>query len=201
VGFDLYTQLLEQAVKEFKGEEPDKAQIPLPTLDLPVAAVIPEKYITSEPQRILMYKKLSAVREKNDIVRLQEEFEDRFGDPPPPVWNALALLRLRLRCQEVGIESVTAEGAKVSVALNKETRLPEYTFKPLLAAFKAAGGTFTAERATLNITGSKVLQQVEEFVEVLARAIKQPPPARTSPGGSGPIGSGATKKRATPTRR
>ena len=60
-------QLMEQAVREFKGEQPDKAAIPLPTVDLPVAASIPPEYIPSEPQRILMYKKLAAVREAKDI--------------------------------------------------------------------------------------------------------------------------------------
>ena len=197
VGLDLYMQLLEQAVREFKGEEPDKAAEPLPAVDLPVAAALPEKYIPSEPQRILMYKKLSAVRAREDVAQLQEEFEDRFGDPPPPVWNALALLRLRLRCQEIGIESITADGGKVVIALNKGTRLPTHTLKPLTTAFKAHGGVFAPERVSFNIVSSKVLNQVEEMVEVLARALEQKTPPRVSPGGSGPAGFGAKKATAT----
>ncbi len=124
VGFDLYTQLLEQAVREFKGDEADPQQIPLPTVDLPVAASIPEKYVPGEAQRILMYKKLSAVRDRADVARLQEEFEDRFGDPPPPVWNALALLRLRLRCQEVGIESITTDKNKITITFKEASVSP-----------------------------------------------------------------------------
>jgi transcription-repair coupling factor (superfamily II helicase) len=177
VGFDLYTQLLEQAVREFKGEEPDKAQIPLPSVDLPVAAAIPEKYVPGEPQRILMYKKLSAVRDREDVNRLQEEFEDRFGDPPPPVWNALALLRLRLRCQEVGIENIATEGKKITIEFKKGVKLPVHTLKPLTAAFRPQGHTFAQDRVILNIVSSKALQMVEEMVEVLARALqeKEPP--------------------------
>ena len=119
VGFDLYMQLLEGAVRELKGEEPNKQDVPLPTVDLPVAAIIPNSYIPSEPQRILMYKKLSAVRDRLDVSKLQEEFEDRFGDPPPPVWSLLSLLRLRLRCQEVGIESITTDSPRVSHHVQK----------------------------------------------------------------------------------
>jgi transcription-repair coupling factor (superfamily II helicase) len=194
VGFDLYMQLLEQAVREFKGEEPDKQAIPLPTVDLPVAATIPMDYVPSEPQRILMYKKLSAVRERKDVSALQEEFEDRFGDPPAPVWNALALLRLRLRCQEIGIDSITTENNQITIAFKKEVKLPVHTLKPLTAAFRQQGHTFTQEGVLLRITGSKVLQQVEEMVEVLARAKDEKTPPRTSPGGSGPAGSGVRRK-------
>jgi transcription-repair coupling factor (superfamily II helicase) len=115
VGFDLYTQLLEQAVREFKGEPEDPRYAALPTVDLPIAASLPEKYIPGEAQRILMYKKLAAVRDKADVARLQEEFEDRFGDPPPPVWNALNLLRLRLRCREIGIDSIATDKNKIAI--------------------------------------------------------------------------------------
>jgi transcription-repair coupling factor (superfamily II helicase) len=203
VGFDLYTQLLEQAVKEYKGEEPDKVQIPLPTVDLPVAAAIPSAYVPGEAPRILMYKKLAAVRDRADVARLQEEFEDRFGDPPAPVWNALALLRLRLRCQEIGIESITTESNKIQIVFGKGTRLPTHTLRPLTIAFKAQGHSFTPERVVMNIVSSKTLTQVEEMVEILARAIHEKAPPRVSPGGSGPTGTGARRKIAptTPGRR
>jgi transcription-repair coupling factor (superfamily II helicase) len=192
IGFDMFTQLLEQAIHEEKGEEVDKTQIPLPTVDLPVAAVIPESYVPSEPQRILMYKKLSAVRERKDVSRLQEEFEDRFGDPPPPVWNALSLLRLRLRCQEIGIESITTEGNKITIAFKKGVKLPVHTLKPLTAAFKPQGHAFTQEHVVMNITGSKILQAVEEMVEVMDRALKEPaPPPKPS----------AERRHAVPSRR
>jgi len=201
VGFDLYTQLLEQAVKEYKGDEPDKTQIPLPTVDLPVAASIPDNYVPGEPQRILMYKKLAAVRDRADVARLQEEFEDRFGDPPPPVWNALALLRLRLRALEIGIESITTDSNKIQIVFKKEIKLPPHTIKPLTAAFKPQGHSFTPERVVLNVVTSKMLPQVEEMVEILSRALHEKAPPRVSPGGSGPAGTGAQRKTLGPPMR
>jgi transcription-repair coupling factor (superfamily II helicase) len=176
IGFDLYMQLLEQAVREMKGEEPSKQDILLPTVDLPVAAVIPESYIPAEPQRILMYKKLSAVRDRVDVARLQEEFEDRFGDPPPPVWNALSLIRLRLRCQELGIESITTESPRITLQFKKGVKLPLHTIKPLMAAFKTQKHQFTPEQVILTIQGSQILRMVEEMVEVIDRALKEPAP-------------------------
>ncbi|MDX1933752.1 MAG: TRCF domain-containing protein, partial [Capsulimonadales bacterium] len=163
-----------------KGEEPSKQDIPLPTVDLPVAAIIPEGYIPSEPQRILMYKKLSAVRDRLDVSKLQEEFEDRFGDPPAPVWNALSLIRLRLRCQEVGIESITTESPRITIQLKKGVKLPLHTIKPLTTAFKAQKHHFTTEQVVLTIQSSQILRMTEEMVEVIDRALKEPaPPPRT----------------------
>ena len=181
VGFDLYTQLLEQAVREFKHDEPDKTQIPLPTVDIPVAASIPDKYVPGEAQRILMYKKLAAVRDLAGVEQLQAEFEDRFGTPPPPVWNALALLRLRLKCQEIGINSITSEANKITIAFKKEVKLPLHTLKPLNAAFKNQRHTFTLEKAVLTASGTNLLPMVEEMVEVLARALSEKAPPRVSP--------------------
>src|SRR5262249_52840876 len=101
VGFDLYCQLLAQAVAEMKGEEPPDET--LPAVDLPITAHIPDDYITNEAERIFFYKKMSGIGSNEDIAALQEELEDRYGDPPRAVWNALAVLRLRLRAKEAGI--------------------------------------------------------------------------------------------------
>ena len=98
VGFDLYTQLLSQAINELKGE-PVEAEFQLPPVSMPLDAHIPVKYIPSEAERILVYKKLTAARNKTDVDDVQAELEDRYGDPPRSVWNLLALLRLRLRMQ------------------------------------------------------------------------------------------------------
>ena len=177
VGFDLYLQLLEQAIHELKGEEPDKEDIPLPTVDLPVAATIPQTYIPAEPQRILMYKKLAAVRDRADVARLQDEFEDRFGDPPPPVWNALGLLRLRLRCAEMGIEGIQTEARQVIVTFKPGVALPKHSLRALTAAYKAQGGyEFQQSKVVMNIQTLKVLTQTEELVELLDKALKEPPP-------------------------
>ena len=87
----------------------------LPNIAAAARRLIPERYIPSEAERILMYKKLTAVRKHDDVPRIQEEFEDRYGDPPRSVWNLLALMRLRLRCREVGIGSIVAEKRRVAV--------------------------------------------------------------------------------------
>jgi transcription-repair coupling factor (superfamily II helicase) len=167
VGFDLYCQLLAQAVQELKGE--DVTEDILPSVDLPITAHIPNDYIPGEAERIYFYKRMSGIRSLTDIENLQAELEDRFGDPPRPVWNALAVLRLRLRCKEAGISSIKSEQANIVIRFAGHVRLTPDAVKLLTFSFK--GHRFTSDGVVVPLTGPKVMPQVEEIVTVLERAL------------------------------
>lgn len=167
VGFDLYCQLLAQAVQELKGEE--VTEDILPPVDLPVTAYIPREYIPGEAERIYFYKRMSAVRAVRDVEDLQAELEDRFGDPPPPIWEALAILRLRLRCKATGIAGIRNENTNIIIRFAPQTRLTADAVKLLTYAFK--NYRFTPDGVIVPLTGSKVMVQVEEMISVLERAL------------------------------
>ena len=173
IGFDLYTQLLSHAINEMKGE-PMEMEFELPNVALPLDALIPGLYIPSEAERILMYKKLTAVRKADDVQRIQDEFEDRYGDPPRPVWNLLALLRLRLRCHEVGISSVVAEKRRVALRFSGTHLTPEIIRKLSRAHMQHQFLPDIVFLATPD-TPARMLTAVEEMVEVLAKVL--PPKA------------------------
>lgn len=169
VGFDLYTQLLSQAINELKGE-PAEEEFALPPVSLPLDAHIPERYIPSEAERILIYKKLTAVRSKEDVDDLQAELEDRYGDPPRAVWNLLALLRLRLRCKEVGIGSINTERQRIVLRFSGTHLEPEAVAKLSRTYLQYE---FYTERVVMVIsdTPAKTLTAVEGMVEILAKAL------------------------------
>ncbi len=169
VGFDLYTQLLQQAISELKGEPVEEAFI-LPAVNLPLDANIPIRYIPSEAERILMYKKLTAVRGKEDVDEIQAELEDRYGDPPKAVWNLLALMRLRLRCKEIGVGSVNSEKKRVIIRF-AGTHLPPDSVKTLSRAFLQY--EFASDHVGMNMgdTPASTLRAVEEMVEILVNAL------------------------------
>ncbi len=167
VGFDLYCQLLAQAVAELKGEEP--ADDSLPPVDLPTTAHIPDEYIPNEAERIFFYKKMSGVRSGEDVAALQEELEDRYGDPPRAVWNALAILRLRLQAKKAGIASIRGEKREVAIRLASHARLSADAIKLLTYAFK--GHRFTADAVIVPMTSAKILEEAEAMVKVVERAI------------------------------
>jgi transcription-repair coupling factor (superfamily II helicase) len=174
VGYDLYCQLLAQAVSEAKGEEP--AEDTLPPVDLSITAHIPDDYIPNEAERIFFYKRMSGIRSDADIAALQEELEDRYGDPPRPVWNALAVLRLRLRARDAGIAAIRGERAEVLIRFAPHARLTPETIRMLTAMFKKH--RFTGDSVTVTLTSPKVMEQVEEMVDVLSHALKEGKPAR-----------------------
>jgi transcription-repair coupling factor (superfamily II helicase) len=169
VGFDLYCQLLSAAVLEMKGEE--VVEFDLPTVDLPLDAHIPNAYIKDEALRILFYKKLAAVRSVKDVQKIQEELEDRFGDPPQPVWNSLAVLRLRLRAMELGIMAITMERKQIVIKLAAGVRLPPQICQDL--AIDHRRHKWTPDVVLVNPASTRILSELEDVVEVLARALRR----------------------------
>lgn len=166
VGFDLYCKLLAQAVQELRGEE--VTEDILPAVDLPVTAHIPNDYIPGEAERIYFYKRMSSVRSTEDVDTLLDELEDRFGDPPVPVWSALGVLRLRLRCKQAGIAGIKGEGTNIVIRFAPQRRLSSDAVRMLQFAFKKH--RFTPDSVVAPITGTKVMTQVEELLDVLDRA-------------------------------
>jgi transcription-repair coupling factor (superfamily II helicase) len=169
VGFDLYCQLLAQAVAELRGE--DLVEDVLPTVDLPVTACIPDDYIASEAERIYFYKRMSSVRSVQDIAPLVEELEDRFGDPPRPVWTALEVLRLRLRAKHAGIAGIRSERRQVVLKFAPGARLTAEAVRLLTLAYKQH--RFQPDCAVLTLATPDVLTEVEAMVGVLEQAFAQ----------------------------
>jgi transcription-repair coupling factor (superfamily II helicase) len=169
VGFDIYCQLLSNAVLEMKGEEVD--EFTLPTVDLPLDAHIPNAYIKDEAMRILFYKKMAAVREVADVQKIQEELEDRFGDPPKPVWNSLAVLRLRLRALGLGIMSVTNDRNQIAIKLAAGVRLPPQICHDL--AIQHRRHKWAPDHVLINPASTRILAELEDMVEVLAKALRR----------------------------
>jgi transcription-repair coupling factor (superfamily II helicase) len=169
VGFDLYTQLLSQAIQEYKGEPVDE-EFTLPSVTLPIDAHIPSRYIPSEAERILIYKRMTAIRCKEDVDDVQAELEDRYGDPPRSVWNLLGLLRLRLRCKQLGVGSITTEKTRMSLHF-AGTHLPQDSIRALSRAMLQC--EFRTHEVVMPLPESplKVLNTLEEMLEILVQAL------------------------------
>ena len=93
VGYDMYCRLLSKAVSELKGN-PEKEECQT-LIDIAVNAFIPDKYITSHNQRIELYKKISAIENKDDVMEVYDETLDRFGDVPKEVYNLMLTSLIR----------------------------------------------------------------------------------------------------------
>lgn len=114
VGYELYMRLLSQAVEEIRSGQPALEQGPV-TLDLPMTALIPQDYIQDTELRLNIYRQIAAVEALPQVEDLGEELADRFGEFPEEVEHLLALIRLRIRAAELGIDSVVEREREIVV--------------------------------------------------------------------------------------
>ncbi len=106
VGYETYTQLIEEAVAEIKGET--VRRVTLPPFDIAVDAYIPGDYVPDEPQKITLYKRISSVHSPEDVDDMTDELRDRFGEPPAPVRRLLDVMRVRALAAELGARRVVS---------------------------------------------------------------------------------------------
>ncbi len=105
VGYDLYIRLLSQAVEEIRQGHPFTDPTPL-TLDLPLTALIPASYVADVELRLNTYRRVAAAQTLLDVGAIESELIDRFGPVPDEVAHLLALIRVRIRCEALGMQSV-----------------------------------------------------------------------------------------------
>ena len=104
VGYDLYCQMVNEAVAELKGEplrEPAEIK-----LDLPIDANLPTDYVPREDLRLEAYRRLAAVTTAAEVADIRAEWEDRYGPVPPRAEALLEVARLRAECARTGIREV-----------------------------------------------------------------------------------------------
>jgi transcription-repair coupling factor (superfamily II helicase) len=107
VGFDLYVEMVTEAVGELTGEVPEHpAEV---QIDLPVTAHLPADYIARDDVRMEAYRRLAAVTSTADVDDVRAEWEDRYGPPPPPAAALLDVARLRAACVRLGIRAVSVQ--------------------------------------------------------------------------------------------
>jgi len=112
VGFDLYTQMLEQAVREIKGEAEPQPQA---QLNLGLNIRIPATYVPEENQRLRLYKRIAGVETERQLVDVEAELRDRYGDPPLPVQQLLQYAALRLQAVQAGVAGIERKRDLISV--------------------------------------------------------------------------------------
>ena len=121
VGFDMYMKLLEQTIKEMKGEEiEDEVRA---NVNLRVDLRIDESYIPDMNQRLTVYRRMAAVRTAPELDRLMDEVRDRYGAPPPSVLNLAEYASIRLLADSLRIESLDRDGQLVVLKFRPDARL------------------------------------------------------------------------------
>lgn len=105
VGYDMYCKLIEEAVREARGDAPTPDELE-PRVDLKVNAFLPDSYIRGGSQRVEIYKRISGLRSMEDRADIIDELIDRFGDIPESVMTLLDVALVRALCVRLGIDVV-----------------------------------------------------------------------------------------------
>ena len=121
VGFEMYTGMLDRAIRELKGEE--LAEKVSTQLNMGIDLRIPAGYIAEENQRLRMYKRAAGVENESQLEDVRKELEDRYGPVPPPVRYLLSAAALKLLCERVGVLTVDRKRDSVTIKFTEQASI------------------------------------------------------------------------------
>ena len=121
VGFDMYMKLLEDTIRELKGEDLEDER--RATVNLKIDLRVDEQYIPDMNQRLAAYRRMASARALPDVDRLLEELQDRYGPLSPSLVNLAAHARTRVKAERIGIESVERDGQAVVLKFRQDAKV------------------------------------------------------------------------------
>lgn len=141
VGYELFAQIIQEEVHFLKAhadgddereyKDPLEGLAPLPTLDLPVHALIPESYVPEQAQRLFYYKLIMSARSQDEVAEVQTEIVDRYGRLPDEVIRALSVMRLRLKARDLAIDKIDGAQGRLAVTFRPDADLSPRLFSLL----------------------------------------------------------------------
>lgn len=171
IGYDLYCKMLEETVKGLKG-------IPVvhaieTTVELSAAAYVPEGYIPDDRQKMEIYKKIAAIHNREDLYRVQEELEDRFGTIPDPVETLMRIAHIKAMAQSLKIEALTEDAQRVQMLFHASAKVNPLMVVEGMARFEKSlsfnGGArpFFSIRKPKKYARDALLKHIETVLEHL----------------------------------
>lgn len=120
VGFDLYSQMLEEAVNEKRGVKAEKQDAPEIEIELNIDAYLPAEYIPNEQSKIEIYKKLRKIESETQLMDVKDELIDRFNDYPIEVERLLEMMEIKVHALHAGVTLIKDVGKQVEVYLSEK---------------------------------------------------------------------------------
>jgi transcription-repair coupling factor (superfamily II helicase) len=157
VGFEMYMKLLEQTVRELKGEEIEDDH--RANVNLRVDLRIDESYVPDMNQRLMLYRKVAAARREEEIDRVLEEAADRYGPLPDSILNLADYGRIRVMADRLAVESIDREGRTVVLKFRPQAKIDPVRLvslvrqRPELGLVPPAALKLTLDRTELHGAG------------------------------------------------
>lgn len=136
IGFDMYIRMLEETVRELRGEE--VAPEIHTALNLGLDLRIPAKYITDENQRLRAYKRIAQATGHEELIKVEQELADRYGPVPEDIRHLLKYSRLKTAAEKIGIEAVDRRSTVLNVKFHEQTRVDAQKLMALVSRTRNA---------------------------------------------------------------
>jgi transcription-repair coupling factor (superfamily II helicase) len=161
VGFELYAEMMEQAIHELRGEpaRPDFE----PELRLGIPAYVPDTFVADENERLVVYRRVARASSPAEMEELREELRDRFGPVPTLVENLIAAMNLRRQMRELMILSALLKGDQLEIKFHADA--PVETDQ-LVALAKANRATMRLTPAYQVIVGLTLGEYAQTFAQI-----------------------------------
>ncbi len=175
VGFELYTSMLEAAVKEMKGESSEER--PATQLNLGLSLRIDESYVPEENQRLRLYKKIAGAASEAAVSEVRAEMEDRYGAPPDATVFLLEAALIRLECERIGIAQVDRKRAELHIRFRENAAIDPQRLMQLVARNASRGAQFTPQGVLkyplVAARSDEVLLEIHELLTDLATTAEE----------------------------
>lgn len=178
VGYSLYMQMLDRAVKAIRAGKTPNIEAPLDEgteISLNLPALIPDDYLPDIQQRLIMYKRISSAANEGELKELQVEMIDRFGLLPAPLKTLFRQTRLRQRAERLGISRLEAGPERGRIIFGADPQVDPMTLVELIqrqpGKYKLDGADTLRFNAEME-NGEARLQQIDELLEILNRKAK-----------------------------
>lgn len=149
IGFNLYMELLERAVKTLRRHEeldPTKLIEPPIEVDLHIPALIPEKYLDDVNSRLVLYKRIANAKSNDDLESLQIEMIDRFGKLPDQTKNLFKITEIKLQAKNLGIKKIIMDQSKGSIEF---TDKPNVDSKKIIALIQKLPNIYKIKKSNI----------------------------------------------------
>jgi transcription-repair coupling factor (superfamily II helicase) len=171
VGFDLYCRLLDEAMRQLKGESLPEA--PEPDVRLAAAAYIPDEYVPDGDQKMEFYQRLADARRVVDLLEIREEMEDRFGRLPQPGRSLLLIMEIKIMARQLGLEGVQLEKNRLRLIFPEERQIGPADIQRMVEKCSAPLQFALEERLQIEIQvpGRDELERLEKTRDIVEEIV------------------------------
>jgi transcription-repair coupling factor (superfamily II helicase) len=174
----MYTGMLEEAVREMKGEHHEER--PAVQMNLGISLRLDDSYITEENQRLRLYKKVAAAKSSENIDEIRAELADRYGPLPEPTQHLLQAAQLRVECERIGVAQIDRKRDKIHLRFTEKASVDPERLMAMVARNAKRGAQFTPQGVLKLPLRATAPMEIFAELEALLVALAIEPAMQTS---------------------